>query len=84
MPNYTPEKGDFIVATFDPQSRHEQKGRKPALVILVNKATGFTIVCLITNTNRNIPFHIKVSEKILLIGFLQITTVRVILRITSR
>jgi len=28
MPNYTPEKGDFIIATFDPQSGHEQKGTK--------------------------------------------------------
>ena len=52
MHPYTPEKGDFIVATFDPQSGHEQKGRRPALVIsnsLFNKATGFTIVCPITN-----------------------------------
>ena len=31
MPNYTPEKGDFIVATFDPQSGHEQKGRKTGI-----------------------------------------------------
>ena len=42
MPIYTPEKGDFIIATFDPQSGHEQKGRRPALVIsnsMFNKAT---------------------------------------------
>ncbi len=56
MPIYIPEKGDFIVVTFDPQSGHEQKGRRPALVIsnsVFNKATGLTIVCPITNTDRN-------------------------------
>ena len=79
MSNYTPEKGDFIVATFDPQAGHEQKGRRPALVIsnsLFNKATGLTIVCPITNTNRNIPFHIKVSEKSSLTGFIMVEQVK--------
>ena len=42
MAKYIPEKGDFITLTFDPQSGHEQKGRRPALVVsnyLFNKAT---------------------------------------------
>ena len=87
MPNYIPEKGDFIVATFDPQSGHEQKGRRPALVIsnsLFNKATGLTIVCPITNTNRNIPFHIKISEKSSLTGFIMVEQVKSIDFISRR
>ena len=28
MANYIPRKGDFVSLTFDPQSGHEQKGRK--------------------------------------------------------
>lgn len=87
MPNYIPEKGDFIVATFDPQSGHEQKGRRPALVIsnsLFNKATGLTIVCPITNTNRNIPFHIEVSEKSSLTGFIMVEQVKSIDYISRR
>lgn len=79
MSNYTPEKGDFIVATFDPQSGHEQKGRRPALVIsnkLFNEATGLAIVCPITNTNRNIPFHIEVSETSSLTGFIMVDQVK--------
>ncbi|KAF3978750.1 MAG: type II toxin-antitoxin system PemK/MazF family toxin [Methylococcales symbiont of Iophon sp. n. MRB-2018] len=87
MPNYTPEKGDFIVATFDPQSGHEQKGRRPALVIsnsLFNEATGLTIVCPITNTNRNIPFHIEVSEKSSLTGFIMVEQVKSIDYISRR
>jgi mRNA interferase MazF len=40
---YVPEKGDFITLSFDPQAGHEQKGRRPALIIsnhLFNQATG--------------------------------------------
>ena len=33
MPTYIPRKGDYIAVTFDPQSGHEQKGRRPALVV---------------------------------------------------
>jgi mRNA-degrading endonuclease toxin of MazEF toxin-antitoxin module len=57
MAKYIPEKGDFITLTFDPQSGHEQKGRRPALVVsnyLFNKATGLAIVCPITNTDRTV------------------------------
>ena len=32
MQSYIPQKGDFIILTFDPQSGHEQKGRRPAIV----------------------------------------------------
>ncbi|MBT4146630.1 MAG: hypothetical protein HOE45_07110 [Gammaproteobacteria bacterium] len=74
MPMYIPEKGDFIVVNFDPQSGHEQKSRRPALVIsnsIFNKATGLTIVCPITNTNHNMPFHVSVSKKSLLTDFIR-------------
>ena len=87
MQNYILEKGDFIVATFDPQSGHEQKGRRPALVIsnsLFNKATGLAIVCPVTNTNRNIPFHIEVSEKSSLTGFIMVEQVKSIDYISRR
>jgi len=43
MPAYVPEKGDFITLSFDPQTGHEQKGRRPALIIsnfLFNQAKG--------------------------------------------
>ena len=47
VPTYIPRKGDYVAATFDPQSGHEQKGRRPALVIsndLFNRHTGLAIV----------------------------------------
>jgi len=33
MRAFVPRKGDFISVTFDPQSGHEQKGRRPAMVV---------------------------------------------------
>ena len=79
MPVYVPEKGDFITLSFDPQSGHEQKGRRPALVIsnfLFNKATGLAIVCPITSTNRGIPFHLPVPASSSLTGFVMVEQVK--------
>lgn len=79
MSSYIPEKGDFITLSFDPQSGHEQKGRRPALVVsnfLFNKATGLAIVCPITNTNRKIPFHLAVPASSSLTGFVMVEQVK--------
>lgn len=79
MPDYVPEKGDLITLSFDPQSGHEQKGRRPALVVnnfLFNKATGLAIVCPVTNTNRNIPFHLPVPSSSSLTGFVMVEQVK--------
>jgi mRNA interferase MazF len=79
MKSYIPKKGDFVIVTFDPQSGHEQKGRRPALVVsnyLFNKATGLAIVCPITNTNRNIPFHVEIPNGSTLTGFIMVEQVK--------
>ena len=63
---YIPKKGDLVIRSFDPSSGHEQKGRRPALIIsneLFNKALGLAIACPITNTDRNFPFHIKLEAE---------------------
>ena len=72
---YIPKKGDYITLTFDPQSGHEQKGRRPALVVsntLFNQKTGLSFVCPITNTNRNIPLHAKIPEEGILTGVIMV------------
>ncbi len=76
---YVPQKGDFVILTFDPQSGHEQKGRRPALVIsntLFNQHTGLAIVCPITNTNRDFPFHVAVPKEASLTGFIMVEQVK--------
>jgi mRNA interferase MazF len=72
MKSYIPKKGDFIAVTFDPQSGHEQKGRRPALVVsntLFNEQTGLTIVCPLTTIDRGYPFHVAITENPQVKGF---------------
>ena len=79
MAHYIPKKGDFIIVTFDPQAGHEQKGRRPALVIsntLFNEHTGLAIVCPITNTYRNFPFHVRIPDQASLTGYVMIEHVK--------
>lgn len=79
MEKYCPNKEDFIALTFDPQSGHEQKGRRPALVIsntLFNQKTGLAIVCPVTRKDRNYPFHIKISDSVSLVGFVMVDQVK--------
>lgn len=76
---YVPRKGDFVLLTFDPQAGHEQKGRRPALVIsntLFNQHTGLSIVCPITNTDRNFPFHVEVPKSSSLSGYIMVEQVK--------
>lgn len=65
MNHYIPQPGDFVSISLDPQSGHEQKGRRPALVLsnsLFNGKTGLAFVCPITNTNRGNPFHLPIPS----------------------
>ncbi len=79
MPLYIPRKGDFLTLSFDPQAGHEQKGRRPALVIsndLFNRHTGLAIVVPITNTDRGYPFHLTVPGSSSLTGFAMVEQVK--------
>lgn len=79
MPPYTPSKGDYIAVTFDPQSGHEQKGRRPALVVshdLFNQRTGLAIVCPITNTLRDYPFHVLIEDDPSITGVVMVEQVK--------
>jgi len=66
MVKYIPQQGDIVALDFDPQSGHEQKGRRPAIIIsnkIFNKHLGLAFACPITNTNRNSPFHEEVKSE---------------------
>jgi mRNA interferase MazF len=65
MVKYIPQQGDIVALTFDPQSGHEQKGRRPALIVsnqIFNQHLGLAFACPITNTKRDFPFHIEVNS----------------------
>ena len=78
MKPYVPKKGDFVSVTFDPQSGHEQRGRRPALVLsntLFNEHTGLAIVCPLTNTDRGFPFHVPIINDADVTGFVMVEQV---------
>lgn len=66
MPAAVPNRGDFIVINFDPQAGHEQAGRRTAICLspkAFNQATGFAVVCPITNQKKGYPFEVNLPEE---------------------
>ncbi len=66
--SYFPAKqGDIIWLDFDPQTGHEQKGHRPAIVVSNASFNLFTgkaaMVCPITKTFRNIPIQVKLDSR---------------------
>jgi mRNA interferase MazF len=79
VPRYIPNRGDFVSLTFDPQTGHEQKGRRPALVLshdLFNRHTGMVIACPITNTDRGVPFHSRIPAIASVTGVVMVDQVK--------
>ena len=62
---YIPSQGDIITLNFDPQIGHEQRGRRPALVVSndeFHKRTTLVMVCPITNNISGFPAHILLDN----------------------
>ncbi len=61
------KRGDIIKVNLDPQTGHEQSGRRPALVVSNSSFTLVTrsaaMVCPITRTDKGLPFHIKLDNR---------------------
>lgn len=63
---YVPERGHIVWLNFNPQSRHEQAGHRPALVIshkIYNEKAGLALVCPITSKIKNYPFTVNLPSK---------------------
>jgi len=59
-------QGDIIILDFDPQAGHEQKGRRPGLIVSneqFHKRTNMAMVCPITNTVTGFPTHIHLDKR---------------------
>ena len=60
---YFPERGDAVWVSFDPQSGHEQAGRRPALVLspsAYNRRVGLAVFCTITSQIKGYPFEVVI------------------------
>lgn len=62
----TYKQGDIIDMDFSPQQGHEQRGRRPAVVLsndILNHHSSMALVCPITNTNKKHPFHVELDGR---------------------
>ena len=61
---YVPDIGDVVWLTLDPTQGHEQRGRRPALILTplqYNARTSLAVCCPITNQVKGYPFEVPVS-----------------------
>ncbi len=68
---YTPERGDAVWITLDPQAGHEQAGRRPALVLspsAYNGRVGLALLCPITSQVKGYPFEVPLPAGLLIAG----------------
>lgn len=65
MAAYIPDAGDLVWLTFDPQAGHEQRGRRPGLIVspkAYNAKAGLALICPITNQSKGYPFEVAIPE----------------------
>lgn len=65
MVKYTPKQGDIVYVDFNPTKGHEQKGKRPAIVIsndVFNINTKMVILCPITSNIKEFPTHYKLED----------------------
>jgi mRNA interferase MazF len=63
---YVPDAGDLVWLTFDPQAGHEQRGRRPALILsprAYNAKARLAIACPITSQVKGYPFEVALDTK---------------------
>ena len=63
---YIPNKGDLIWLDFSPQTGHEQKGKRPAIVLSpkeYNKKTQLALCCPITSNKKGYPFEVILNKQ---------------------
>jgi mRNA interferase MazF len=59
--SYVPRAGDLVWLTFDPQAGHEQRGRRPALIVsprAYNAKSRLAVVCPVTSHVKGYPFEV--------------------------
>ena len=58
---YVPDAGDVVWLEFDPQTGHEQAGRRPALVVSpasYNGKSGLMVCCPLSSKVKGHPFEV--------------------------
>ena len=69
--SYTPDRGDAVWITLNPQAGHEQAGRRPAVVlspVTYNSKVGLAILCPITSQIKGYPFEVVIPSGLAVSG----------------
>ena len=62
---YIPNQGDIIYVDFNPTKGHEQKRKRPGIVVskkLFNQKTNLVLICPITTNIKDFPTHYELKE----------------------
>lgn len=65
MVKYIPKQGDIVYLDFSPTKGHEQKGKRPAIVIsnnIFNINTNMAFMCPITSNTKDFPTHYVLED----------------------
>jgi len=60
--SYIPSRREIVWLDFNPQSGHEQSGRRPAVVVSpveYNRKSGLALFCPITSQKKDYPFEVE-------------------------
>jgi len=67
----SPDRGDLVWVSLNPQAGHEQAGRRPALVVSsaeYNRRVGLALMCPITSKEKGYPFEVSLPENLKISG----------------
>ncbi len=76
---YIPRRGDVVWLNFDPQSGHEQSGKRPAVVLspeIYNQKTGLALFCPITSQVKGYPFEVPLPSKLSVSGVILVDHIK--------
>jgi len=75
------QQGDIYWLSLNPTKGHEQQGRRPVIVVsndIINSKLSLALIAPITNTDRNIPLHIVISENLPIKGYVKCEEIRAV------
>jgi mRNA interferase MazF len=64
-PNYVPQRGDLVWLDFDPQAGHEQRGRRPAVVLSpssYNRKVELGVFCPVTDRAKGYAWEVPIPD----------------------
>ena len=65
--NYMPLQGDIILVSLDPRMGHEQKGKRPSVIVsnydYHELTNNIALICPITSTITKFPMHVLLDER---------------------